>query len=212
MTDAARPGLDTEPRASLSLADYRRRVADLYAEVRSAGTVASWNRWRQGRDELFRTHSQSAVPEDRRAAFSGLPFFPYDPALRFTAEVRPAAGGRITLSHSAEGSTPGRAVGTVDLEIGGIAVRLTLFRLRQYGDHLFLPFRDATNGAETYGGGRYLLDTAKGADLGGDDSRLVLDFNYAYHPSCVHDSRWSCPLSPPGSRLTVPIRAGERLP
>ena len=67
-------------------------------------------------------------------------------------------------------------------------------------------------GRETYGGGRYLLDTVKGADLGFDGPRLVLDFNYAYHPSCAWDSRWSCPLAPPSNWLTEPVRAGELLP
>ncbi len=63
---------------------------------------------------------------------------------------------------------------------------------------------------ESYGGGRYLLDTVKGADLGGTDGRLVVDFNYAYNPSCAYDPQWSCPLAPPANRLTVPILAGER--
>jgi len=76
---------------------------------------------------------------------------------------------------------------------------------------LFLPFGDTTNGTTTYGGGRYLLDTAKGADLGGDDGGLVLDFNFAYNPSCAYDPRWVCPLAPPGNRLPVGVEAGERV-
>ncbi len=82
-----------------------------------------------------------------------------------------------------------------------------------YAGGLFIPFRDATNGTETYAAGRYLLDTAKGADLGGDPSRgtLIVDFNFAFQPSCAFDPRWACPLAPPESRLDVPIRAGERL-
>ena len=82
-----------------------------------------------------------------------------------------------------------------------------------YAGGLFLPFRDATSGGETYGAGRYLLDTAKGADLGGngDATELVLDFNMAYHPSCVYDPRWNCPLAPPENRLGMAVRVGERL-
>jgi uncharacterized protein (DUF1684 family) len=76
---------------------------------------------------------------------------------------------------------------------------------------VFLPFRDATSGRTTYGGGRYLLDTAKGADLGTAGTRVVLDFNFAYHPSCVHSAQWSCPLAPPENHLPVAIEAGERL-
>ena len=88
---------------------------------------------------------------------------------------------------------------------------LELYWLDAYGGGLFLPFRDATAGSETYGAGRYLLDTVKGADLGTVDGRLVLDFNFAYHPSCAYDPKWACPLSPPANRIDVPIRAGERL-
>ena len=75
-----------------------------------------------------------------------------------------------------------------------------------------MPFRDATNGDTTYGAGRYVLDTVKGADLGGSDGRLIVDFNYAYHPSCTYDPRWSCPLAPPANRLAGPVEAGERMP
>jgi uncharacterized protein (DUF1684 family) len=77
---------------------------------------------------------------------------------------------------------------------------------------VFLPFGDLTSGHETYGAGRYLLDSVKGADLGMKEGRLVLDFNFAYNPSCSYDDRWACPLTPPANRLAVEIRAGERLP
>jgi uncharacterized protein (DUF1684 family) len=82
-----------------------------------------------------------------------------------------------------------------------------------YAGGLFLPFRDATNGSTTYGAGRYVLDAAKSADLGGDPAAgtLVVDLNFAYHPSCAFDPQWSCPLAPPESRLGVAIEAGERL-
>jgi hypothetical protein len=88
---------------------------------------------------------------------------------------------------------------------------LELYWLTSYGGGLFLPFADATSGTETYGAGRYLLDTVKGADLGQEEGRLVLDFNFAYFPSCAYDPRWTCPLAPPANRLSVPVRAGERL-
>ncbi len=88
---------------------------------------------------------------------------------------------------------------------------MDLYWLEGYAGGLFVPFADATSGATTYGAGRYLLDTVKGADLGTRDGRLVLDFNFAYNPSCSYDPRWSCPLAPPGNRLTVAITAGERV-
>ena len=93
----------------------------------------------------------------------------------------------------------------VDLPIGSLEV----FWLDAYGGGVFLPFRDLTSGKTTYGGGRYLLDTAKGADLGGDGGTLRLDFNFAYHPSCHYDPQLVCPLAPPANRLAVAIEAGE---
>jgi uncharacterized protein len=82
-----------------------------------------------------------------------------------------------------------------------------------YSGGLFLPFRDATSGNETYGAGRYLLDTAKGADLGGDAAswELLLDFNLAYNPSCAYEPHWNCPLAPPENTLRQAVRVGERL-
>jgi uncharacterized protein (DUF1684 family) len=213
MTEATRPGHPTEePRASLSLLDYRRRVADLYARVRHLPPAEGHALWSRSRDELLRTHPRSPIPPERRAAFRGLPVWPYDVRYRFEAEVRPTqSDARVELPHSAAGSTPGWAVGTIDLDLSGEPVRLSLFRLSQYGDALFLPFADGTAGRETYGGGRYVIDTAKGADLGSHELHLVIDFNFAYHPSCVHDTIWSCPLAPVSNRFDHPLRVGEHL-
>src|SRR5689334_12097007 len=95
---------------------------------------------------------------------------------------------------------------------GGEELGLELYWLEGYGGGLFVPFADATSGSETYGAGRYLLDTVKGSDLGSVDGKLVLDFNFAYNPSCSYDPRWVCPLAPPGNRLAAPMRGGERYP
>jgi uncharacterized protein (DUF1684 family) len=212
MTNDARPGLSEEPRASLSLLDYRRRVSALYAEIRASDPPAGHALWRRARDELFRSHPQSPFSPETRAMFGALEYYPYDPALRFFATVTPADGAPISLDHSGEGATKARPFGRVAIDVSGAtATTLTVYRLDQYGDGVFLPFRDATSGDETYGGGRYLLDTVKGADLGGSEDAIVLDFNFAYHPSCVYDPHWSCPLAPPDNRLAVAIRAGERL-
>ena len=91
--------------------------------------------------------------------------------------------------------------------------RLALYWMEGYAGGLFLPFRDATNGRETYPAGRYLLDAAKSADLGGDLERqsLILDFNFAYQPSCAFDPKWACPLAPPENRVDIEVRAGERI-
>ena len=90
---------------------------------------------------------------------------------------------------------------------------LAVYWLRGYAGGLFLPFRDATNGTATYGAGRYLVDAAKSADLGADDTtgELIIDANFAYQPSCAFDPRWACPLAPPENRLDLAVEAGERL-
>ncbi len=196
--------------AHLELADYRRRVAALYAEVRSRDPLGGWQRWCEGRDELFADHPQSPWPPGERDARRIL-VFDHDPGWRMEVEVVPSTTAEpIGLEHSAAGVTWARPMGDVRIEHPDAAGTLTVYWLEQYGGGLFLPFRDETSGATTYGGGRYLLDGAKSADLGGSGSTLVLDFNFAYHPSCFHDPAWSCPLAPPDNRLPFAVEAGER--
>ncbi|MBW3663865.1 MAG: DUF1684 domain-containing protein [Actinobacteria bacterium] len=196
----------------LDLADYRREVAELYAEVRQLGVgPVSHALWRERRDRLLATHPQSALPLERRDGFTGLAYYDYDADLAVTGAVEFEQAAVRDLAHSSEGTTRFVPIGTVGFELLGAERALTLFWLDAYAGGLFLPFRDATSGTETYGGGRYLLDGAKSADLGGTGDEVVLDLNFAYHPSCVHDPRWSCPLAPPENRLDVPVRGGERL-
>jgi uncharacterized protein (DUF1684 family) len=202
----------SEPGHSLDLLEYRRIVSEMYGAVREGGGGArTWSHWRTDRDELFATHPQSALSPEAQDSFSGLPYFPYDPAWRIEATVSPIASDEVQIGHSGQGETAFTPVGRVRFDSPEGAVGLTLFWLGGYGGGLFLPFRDGTSGTDSYGGGRYLLDTVKGADLGHEDDLIVLDFNYAYHPSCVHDSRWSCPLAPPENWLDAEVRAGERL-
>jgi len=196
----------------LELWDWRRRVAAVYAEVRALAPFEGWERWRAGRDALFRDHPQSPVPPNRRESYPGIPVFDYDPAFRVVVEVTPITARTIALPHSSQGHTPAHAFGEARFDVGGGEERLVVYRLDAYGDGVFIPFRDATNGGTTYGGGRYLIDTVKGSDLGGTTTAVILDFNFAYHPSCVHDPSWSCPLAPPENTLATAITAGERLP
>lgn len=197
----------------LQLLDYRRRVADLYREVRvGGGGHAAWENWRSGRDGLFRHHPQSPYDEEARATLQPLPYFDHDPAWRTEGRLVPAVDPEsFTLQHSSGGGTVALRIGVLRFDLGGEPFELSAFWLEQYGGGLFVPFRDATSGTETYGGGRYLLDSAKGADLGSGAGHVVLDFNYAYHPSCTHAPRWSCPLALPEDRLPLAVRAGERL-
>jgi uncharacterized protein (DUF1684 family) len=197
----------------LDLLDWKRRVFELYAEVRATSDPDdAWRHWRTVRDDLFRTHPQSPLTTEAREGFTGLDYFPYDPALRVLADVEPTEYETREIAGSAASSTLFRRFGRARFELGAAPQALELFWLEGYGGGVFLPFADATRGSETYGGGRYLLDTVKGSDLGGDGGRLVLDFNFAYNPSCAYDPSWACPLTPPANRLAIAVRGGEKVP
>jgi uncharacterized protein (DUF1684 family) len=196
----------------LELTDWRRRIFELYAEVRSANdATAAWQHWRDVRDDLFRTHAQSPLPTDRRTSFSGLHYFEYDPAWRVIATVRGVEPVHYDIATSGDGSFGFTRFASASFDRSGATHSLELYWLDGYGDGLFVPFRDLTSGTTTYGAGRYLLDTAKGADLGVDQGGLILDFNFAYNPSCAYDPRWVCPLAPPPNRVGIEIPAGERI-
>jgi uncharacterized protein len=197
----------------LELADWRRQVSELYALIRAeSDPIAAWTHWCEVREGLFRTHSQSPVPEQERGPVATPVYYDYDPALRTVADVEAADGATFELPGSTSGHVSAERAGTVRFSRGGTPVSLSMFWLLDYAGGFFLSFRDATSGSETYGAGRYLLDTAKGADLGADShGRLILDFNFSYQPSCSYDPRWSCPLPPRENWLAFPIRAGERL-
>jgi uncharacterized protein (DUF1684 family) len=192
----------------LELADWRRRVAELYARVRSnPDPEAGHALWRAGRDHLFRTHPQSALLPDDPLRESGLPYWPYDPALRFTVELEPAEPESFDVPTSSDATIHLTRIGRVHL----LGSSIDVWWLAQYGGGIFVPLRDGTAGTDSYGAGRYLLDTAKGADLGGAGDGFVLDLNFAYHPSCRYNPNWECPLAPAGNRITTPVRGGERL-
>jgi uncharacterized protein (DUF1684 family) len=200
-------------RAASELADWRRRVAELYTQVRQDEDAAAGHAvWRAGRDELFRTHPQSPLRREDPLRRTGLPYGPYDPALRFVLPVSEPTDPdrRLELDTGGDGVTTLVPVGRVQLPepLGGT---LDLWWLEQYGGGLFLPLRDGSSGRTSYGGGRYLLDTAKGADLGGTADALVVDLNFAYHPSCRYDDRWLCPLAQPGNTIPAAVTAGERM-
>jgi uncharacterized protein len=196
----------------LELIDWRRAVWRLYAEVRDEQSApAAHALWRSWRDRLFREHPQSPLPKADRLRDAGLSYWPYDPSLRFELPLTATRSSkRISLASGADGVTTLRSVGYVELP-PPLDARVDVWWLEQYGGGVFLPMRDATAGKTTYGGGRYLLDTAKGADLGSLGSNLIIDLNFLYHPSCRYSHDWQCPLAPPENAVTVEIRAGEKL-
>src|SRR3954451_23321036 len=195
------------------LLDYRRRVAEIYRGVRmdSADLATRCAAYRSARDDLFRMHSQSPIPVQQRSRFEKLCYYDYDPAFRFVlpvdTDVEPEV---LNIELQDDGLVRMRRFGRIQLIVGGQELALSVFWILGYGGGVLLPFRDTTGPQETYGGGRYVLDTIKHADLGQENGRLVIDFNYAYNPSCAYDPRWHCPLAPRENHLPVPIPAGEK--
>lgn len=188
---------------AIELADYREAVARLYL------STSGLSEFRARRDELFASHPQSPIPPAERAAFSGLRYFPPSDDAIVEVALREAPGGLNIDTGGPDGVIRYDRVGVLTTPWGP----LSLWWIAAYGGGLFLPFRDGTGGSETYGGGRYLTDTAKGTHGRGlqlvGPGRVRLDFNYAYNPSCAYDSRWACPLAPRENWLNDPVRAGE---
>jgi uncharacterized protein (DUF1684 family) len=194
--------------SALSLLDWRRQVAAMYAEVRaSPDPAAAHQRWQQARNQMLAEHPESPVPAAERAGFTGVPVAPYDPALRFRAELDTGTQPRrIEFSTGTDGLVPFERAGVVHLPGVG---DLDVWWLAGYGGGIFVPIRDTRDDGATYPGGRYVLDTVKGADLGGDGGHLTIDLNFAYNPSCAYDPAWACPLAPPGNVVPVAVTAGE---
>ena len=202
-----------ETQAYLDLVDWRRRVGDLY---RLSGPDAL-QRYRRGRDELFRSHPQSPIEPEERDSFAGLRYYEHDDAFRVLARVEAGDGSELVIDTGGEdGAVRYRRAGALVFTLGGRECRLTVLSLVQYAGGLFVPFRDGTSGRETYGGGRYLFDTAKDTDglvleIKAGSPEVVIDFNYAYNASCAYSPRWACPLAPPENHLQVEVRAGEKV-
>lgn len=195
------------------LADWRLRISGLYGDIRSkTDPEQGWRQWRDTRRALFRSHPMSPIAGPKRGHYKGPIVFAYDPGLRFAVDLLPIAGSAEPVDLGADGMLERRPVARTVGLIESLSAELTLYWIEGYGGGLFMPFRDATSGSQTYGGGRYLIDAIKGADLGLNAAgKLILDFNFAYHPSCAHNASYVCPLAPQQNVLPVPVRAGERL-
>jgi uncharacterized protein (DUF1684 family) len=192
----------------LAVADWRREVFALYAAVRAAASPAGGHAlWRSGRDRLLREHRASPVPVTGRATYPGADVATYDPAYRFVVRLEPAPPGTRAVPIGADGATHFDRVGRFTLPGLG---SLDVWWLTSYGNGLFVPMHDSTCGRTSYGGGRYLLDTVKGADLGTVGDAVVVDLNFAYQPSCAYDPEWVCPLPAAGNRLAAAVPVGER--
>jgi uncharacterized protein (DUF1684 family) len=158
------------------------------------------------------------VPAAERAAFRGLEYFDPDPRYRIRSRLEAAQDSTEVIeidTGGEDGVIRYRRAGRLHFTLDGTPCALTVYSLIGYAGGLFLPFRDATSGRETYGGGRYLFDTVKNTDglcleIKAGSPEVTIDFNYAYNPSCVYDVRWACPLAPRENWLGVPVPVGER--
>ncbi len=167
--------------------------------------------YRAEKDAFFKSAPGSPIPVDEREAFTGLPYYAVDADLVFEGLTpEPYTGdepSHFQIPTSDGKLRPAHRAGVFRFDLDGASRQLTAYELE--GAHsdgrLFLPFLDATSGSETYGAGRYL-------DLEPDeDGTYAIDFNLAYHPSCVYAAHFSCPITPAENRLAVRVEAGERL-
>ncbi len=160
--------------------------------------------YRAAKDQFFRDQPESPLLPSARRTFSGLAYYPEDPGLAFIVTPEPYEDVEVIEMGTSDGDIREyERWARIRFPVGGVEQSLTVFRDPDTGG-LFLPFVDAGAGVETYGAGRYL-------DLPVEDGRLILDFNYAYHPYCAYNPGYSCPIPPAENRLSVHIRAGERL-
>src|SRR5438067_2183217 len=191
----------------LDLNDYRTQVTEIYRTRRQAtlegeDAAAVLQRFREARDELFAKHSQSALDVEQKQKFQGLRYFPYNPAMCAEADIdRDVEPLQLSVAMNAEETMNMTTVGRLYFTLEDVRVALSLYWLNIYGGGLFMPFRDTTSPAESYGGGRYLFDTIKGSDFlatygASGIEQIILDFNYAYNPSCAYNDGWVCPLAP----------------
>lgn len=157
---------------------------------------------RAEKDMYFRRDPYGPI-EDRQN-FAGLNYYPPDPAFRFTLPLQRVEPQPLTFQTSTGDERVYQRIGTVQFEVEGQPAQLAIYQSEDI-DELFLPFRDATSGKETYGAGRYLepVELANG--------EILVDFNLAYNPYCAYSEAFSCPLPPVENWLKVPIRAGEKL-
>ncbi|MEO1747590.1 MAG: DUF1684 domain-containing protein [Pseudomonadota bacterium] len=204
------------PAAEFQLSDWRQRIFDIYRQVRAVARTdpaEAFALWHRERSKLYYEHPMSPVSPDKRARFSDIAAFTYDPALRFIIKVEKQHGEGVIYELGSDGQLGVEPFAITKGLIDALGAELTLYRLAGYGGGVFLPFKDATSGKSTYGGGRYLLDTIKGADLGTDfGGKLVIDFNFAYSPSCAWSPQYVCPLAPEENIFSMPIEAGEKTP
>ena len=165
---------------------------------------------RQEIDHFMKSHPQSPLDHEQRETFQGLSYYDYNQDLVFEVKVDllPEDEPIVTMQTSTGDSQDYRRWATFSFEVDGEPASLTIYS-NTLGQEFFMPFKDASNGQETYGAGRYMDDHRPGFRRIGT-RRFEVDFNYAYNPYCAYSPYFSCPLPSRENWLKVPIHAGER--
>jgi len=159
--------------------------------------------FRAAKDKFYAHDDRAPLTPEQQRSFKALAYYPENPALIVRARIdRDVDPGTVHMETTKGRPQEYRRFGLVRFEVDGQKAEVTLYASAG-SRKLFLPFRDATSGSETYGGGRYL-------DLESDGKEIEIDFNYAYNPYCAYNAEWNCPLPPAENWLEVPIRAGEK--
>lgn len=159
--------------------------------------------FRRQKDQFFAQNPHSPLTYEQKKSFQGLSYFPENADLRMEVQVEPFPYKDIIQMQTSTGGVQRYTrYGRFKFVVEGQVTELTIYASQ---DGFFLPFADSLAGTETYGAGRYL----EPEHLGGN--RFLVDFNLAYNPYCAYNDQWTCPITPPENRLTVPIRAGEKL-
>ncbi|MDT8305771.1 MAG: DUF1684 domain-containing protein [Anaerolineae bacterium] len=161
-------------------------------------------------DNFLATDPQSPLSRNQQEQFDGLHYYAADPAFRLSGEVERFGNDEplVEMQTSTGDTRHYRRWGRFSFEVEGEEANVVIYQDPMHGD-FFLPFKDATNGVETYGAGRYLDNHRPGLRRLGEN-RVEIDFNYAYNPYCAYNEDYSCPLPPRENWLRVPIRAGEK--
>ena len=198
---------------SAALIEWRESIAAIYSDVRAthdADPRATWLRFRERRDRLYKRHPCSALTDAEKQSFTGFAYHEYDPNSCIVGEIDYSVAEYSQDIEVSEGTLQCRRIGVARFSHARQTASLDLFWLDIYGGGLWLPVGDQTNGRTTYSGGRYLFDTAKGANLGlhPEGRRILLDFNFLYPPSCAQ-RLLGMPAVPAGQQATIQVGSGR---
>jgi len=167
--------------------------------------MSELDEFREAKDFVFRNDPQSPLTKEQRRDFRGLVYYPENPALVVKGSLDPnVEPGEVPMETTGGEEQVYTRAGILRFTVDGQPAQLTLFATEDQHE-LFLPFRDATSGKESYPAGRYV--DVEPSDASG---QVTVNFNLAYNPSCAYNPEYSCPLPPIENWLKVPIQAGEK--